>query len=249
MRKYHNTFGFSFSEFVATRNKAEQLELLHGVKSCASGALVGRNLVLTADHAIEADECAKILYKETVLEAKVLVRFPKIDVMLLEFDDSNIVGNVPRLEFGFSDPRLGQKGYSIGYPLADMVGFNPVFYSFEVTRLKVDKKPFFQFNSEVSGGCSGSIVVNDKMEIMGVVTSKAQSRLRGKEVPNNWGFATKSQYFANSIKRYLPASSAHRHSRLSSEKIAKHLEDTAVLVLACGATKNAKFKNCRRQRS
>jgi S1-C subfamily serine protease len=235
MRKHHNTFGISFSEFVATRNKAEQLELLHGVKSCASGALVGRNLVLTADHAIEADECPKILYKETVLEAKVLVRFPKIDVMLLEFDDSNIVGDVQRLEFGFSEARLGQKCYSTGYPLADMVGFNPVFYSFEVSRLKVDQKPHvFQLNkNEVSKGCSGMPVVNDRLEVLGVVTSKAGNLMFGEELPKNWGFATKSQYFANAIKRYLPASSAHRHARLSSEKIATHLEATAVLVLAC----------------
>jgi S1-C subfamily serine protease len=245
MRKHHNTFGISFSEFVATRNKAEQLELLHRVKSCASGALVGRNLVLTANHAIEADECPKILYKETVLEAKVLVRFPKIDVMLLEFDDSKIVGDVPRLEFGFSEARLGQKLYSLGFPLPSQINYNPLFYSFEVTSLIVHTKPhFFQFQSEISDGNSGSPVVNDRLEIVGIVTSKARSPILGKEVPNNWGFATKSQYFANSITRYLPASSARRHCRLSSEKIAKQLEDTAVLVLACGATRNAKIKNC-----
>jgi S1-C subfamily serine protease len=228
----------SFNDFFSIqtkKEKLEQLELLHRVKSSSSGALVGRNLVLTANHAIEDDECAKILYKETVLEAKVLVRFPKIDVMLLEFDDSNIVGDVQRLEFGFSEARLGQKCYSTGYPLADMVGFNPVFYSFEVSRLKVDQKPHvFQLNkNEVSKGCSGMPVVNDRLEVLGVVTSKAGNLMFGEELPKNWGFATKSQYFANSIKRYLPASSAHRHARLSSEKIATHLEATAVLVLAC----------------
>jgi S1-C subfamily serine protease len=178
---------------------------------------VGRNLVLTANHTVNENETAKILFKNIVLEAVVVKRLPEIDVMLLEFDDSNIVGDVPRLEFGFSEARLGEKCYSTGYPLADMVGFNPVFYSFEVSRLKVDQKPnFFQLSkNEVSKGCSGMPVVNDRLEVLGVVTSKAGNLMFGEELPNNWCFATKSQYFANAIKRYLPASSAHRHARLS----------------------------------
>jgi S1-C subfamily serine protease len=234
MRKHHNTFGISFSEFVATRNKAEQLELLHGVKSCASGALVGRNLVLTADHAIEADECAKILYKETVLEAKVLVRFPKIDVMLLEFDDSKIIGDVPRLEFGFSEARLGQKLYSLGFPLPSQINYTSLFYSFEVTSLMVHTKPhFFQFQSEISDGMSGAAVVNDQLDIVGIVTSKAGNLMFGEELPKNWGFATKSQYFANSIKRYLPTIHVRPKPRLSSEEIARRLSQRAVVVLAC----------------
>jgi len=100
--------------------------------------------------------------------------------------------------------------------------------------LMVHTKPhFFQFQSEISDGMSGAAVVNDQLDIVGIVTSKAGNLMFGEELPKNWGFATKSQYFSNSIKRYLPASSAHRHSRLSSEKIAKHLEAIAVLVLAC----------------
>lgn len=234
MHNHHNTLGFSFTEFVAMRSKSERLQMLHGVESCATGTLVGRNLVLTVDHAIQHDESAKIMYKDTVLEAGVLARMPDIDVMLLEFDDSALAEDVPWLDFGFADPLLGQKGYSIGYPLADMVGFIPVFYSFEVTRLKVDKKPFFQFNSEVSGGCSGSIVVNDMMEIMGVVTSKAKSRLRGVETPTDWGFATKSQYFKDTIQKYLSPINMRPKPRLTSEEIARRLSQTAVVVLGCG---------------
>jgi S1-C subfamily serine protease len=235
MQHTRNTLRFSFKEFASRRSKADQLQMIHGAKSCSSGALVGRNLVLTANHTVNENETAKILFKNIVLEVVVVKRLPEIDVMLLEFDDSTLIGDVPSLDFGFAKPSLGEKCYSTGYPLADMVGFNPVFYSFEVSRLKVDQKPiFFQLNkNEVSKGCSGMPVVNDRLEVLGVVTSKAGNLIFGEELPKNWGFATKSQYFANSIKRYLPASSAHRHARLSSEKIATHLEATAVLVLAC----------------
>ena len=234
MRNQHNTLGFSFTEFVATRSKSERLRMLHGVESCATGALVGRNLVLTVDHAIEHDESAKILYKDTVLEAGVLARMPDIDVMLLEFDDSALAEDVPWLDFGFANPRLGQKGYSIGYPLADMVGFNPVFYSFEVTRLKINRRPHcFQLNSQVVNGCSGMPVVNDKMEIMGVVTSRARSILPTEVLPTDWGFGTKSQYFKDSIQKYLPPINMRPKLRFSSEEIARRLSQTAVGVLAC----------------
>jgi hypothetical protein len=142
--------------------------------------------------------------------------------------------DVPWLDFGFADPSLGQKGYSIGYPLADMVGFNPVFYSFEVTRLKVNRKPhFFQFNTQVVNGCSGMPVVNDKMEIMGVVTSRARSILPTEVLPTDWGFGTKSQYFKDSIQKYLPPINMRPKLRLSSEDIARRLSQTAVGVLAC----------------
>jgi S1-C subfamily serine protease len=240
MRHTHNTLGFSFKEFASRRSKADQLQLIHGAKSCSSGALVGRNLVLTANHTVNENESAKILFKNIVLEAVVVKRLPEIDVMLLAFDDSTLIGDVPSLDFGFSTPRLGEKCYSTGYPLGELVGFNPVFYSFEVSRLKVDRKPpFFQFNSEVSKGCSGMPVVNDRLEVLGVVNSKASGVLGGESLPSNWGFATKSQYFKESIQKYLPLIHMRPKPRLSSEAIAKKLNKAAVVVLACSISHGA----------
>ena len=234
MRDNYNTLGFSFKEFTLRRSKADQLQMIHGAKSCSSGALVGRNLVLTANHTVNENESAKVIIHDIVLEAIVVERIPEFDVMLLEFNDSSLVGDVPRLNYGFANPHLGQKCYSTGFPLGEMVGFNPVFYSFEVSRLKVDQKPhFFQINREVSKGSSGMPVVNDRLEVLGVVTSKAASVLCGQTLPTDWGFATNSQYFKDSIQKYLPPINIRPKPQLSSEDIAKKLNQTAVVVLAC----------------
>ena len=232
MRENHNRFRISFQEYVRMRTKAEQLLLLHGAKSCASGSIVGRNLVLTANHAVTKHESAKIFYKDIVLDAAILKRMPEIDVMILKINDSALVGELPSLQFGFSEAVLGERVYSVGYPLPFVINCSPLFYSHDVTRLKVDIKPhFLQIQSQISSGCSGMVVVNDRLEIVGVVTSKAGD-IRSVTLPSDWGFATKSQYFKNSIQKYL--SPTHRRSKAQPPQvIAQVMQDTSVMVLAC----------------
>jgi hypothetical protein len=82
-------------------------------------------------------------------------------------------------------------------------------------------------------------VVNDRLEVLGVVTSKAASVLCGQTLPTDWGFATKSQYFKDSIQKYLPPIHMRPKPRLSSEAIAKKLKQAAVIVLACSISHSA----------
>jgi hypothetical protein len=86
-------------------------------------------------------------------------------------------------------------------------------------------------------------VVNDRLEVLGVVTSKASGVLRGELLPSNWGFATKSQYFKESIQKYLPPINIRRKPQLSSEDIAKKLNQTAVVVLRCNKMIKIKSKS------
>ena len=113
------------------------------------------------------------------------------------------------------------------------MNFQPTFYNSDVSSVKIQNEAhLYQLNSEFSKGCSGMCVVNDSAKVVGVVNSRAES-LSDFEIPTDWNFATSTMYFLDSIQRYLPQSSSELGPRLSSELLARKLNRTAVLILAC----------------
>ncbi len=229
-----NSSKMTFAEYLLFKNNADKVAKLHRVRAVSSGSIIGNGLVLTAAHAIDRRETAKILYKEKVVKAQILERLPKIDVMLLKFDDSEFEEQIPHLELSFEPVTLGQKVVGVSFPLADEMNFQPTFYNSDISSVKIENEPhLFQLNSELSEGCSGMCVVNDAAKIVGVVNTKAEARANGGEIPADWNYATSTRCFRDSIQKYLPKRLARHNSRLSAESIAKKLTQTSVVVLAC----------------
>ncbi len=229
-----NSSKMTFAEYLLFKNNADKVAKLHRVRAVSSGSIIGNGLVLTAAHAIDRNETAKILYKQKVVKARILERLPKIDVMLLEFDDSEFEEQIPHLELSFEPVTLGQKVFGVSFPLADEMNFQPTFYNSDVSSVKIEKEPhLFKLNSEMSEGCSGMCVVNEFAKVVGVVTTKAEASANGGEIPADWNFATSTRCFRDSIQQYLPQSSNRLNHRLSNESLAQKLSRAAVLVLAC----------------
>ena len=227
-----NNSELSFAEYFLFKDNAQKVTRLHNVGAMSSGSLVGQGLVLTVAHALESDESPKIIYRNKILKAKILYKHSYVDAMLLGFDPSSFDGDLPYL--GFSNTvNLGENVYGLGFPLPEKLNFQPVFYSAEVTSTDIYRAPqYFQFCGEISNGCSGTALVNDFGKVVGIVSKKAEA-YNDVELPNNWNLAVATPYFIKSIKRYLPPTSSNQQSRLSSQKVAKLLENTAVVVLAC----------------
>ena len=74
--------------------------------------------------------------------------------------------------------------------------------------------------------------MNDFGKVVGIVSKKSEP-YNDTGFPNDWNLAVSTPYFIDEIKRYLPSTSRDQQSRMSSHRIAKILEDTAVVVLAC----------------
>ena len=164
--------------------------------------------------------------------------------MLLEFDDSEFEEQIPHLELSFEPVTLGQKVFGVSFPLADEMNFQPTFYNSDVSSVKIEKEPhLFKLNSEMSEGCSGMCVVNEFAKVVGVVTTKAEASANGGEIPADWNFATRTEYFIDSIKPHLPRSS-RQQGRLSPEELASHLNRNAVTVLACELHCSRTIKRC-----
>ena len=223
----------TFASFVDPKYKMQWLKDLYRVSAFSSGLLLGQGLVLTAAHAVNQKKCARILYKDRLIKAEVLVRLQDIDIMLLKVKDSGLGSNNHAV--GFSNSvNLGEKLYIVGFPLPDILDFQPLFYSIDVTALEIKNKPhLIQVNGDIWEGCSGMILVNDRLEVAGVINSKKSNNPSIKKIPHDWNFATRAEYFINSIEAYLPRRSQRQHLKLSPQKLASHLHRYAVPILAC----------------
>ena len=224
----------SFKDFIDLKTKKDALDKIRSIRAASSGAFVGDGLVLTASHAVAKSERAKIFYKDRVCDAETLVRLPELDILLLGITDRNLIGQIPTLGFSDSVLSLGQQLYGVGFPLPDKVNFNSLFYEVRVSRLEIELNPdVFMCSGELSQGCSGMCLVDDRCQIVGVVVRKAKARMRYPDLPNDWNIGVKQESFFDSIEKYIPYRLKSFSPRLSVETIARRLNETAVVVLAC----------------
>lgn len=224
----------TFAEFVSTGNKLGLLRQKHKVQYSSSGAFIGSNHVLTAAHAIGHKEKAKILYKGKVLKAKEVVRLDELDVLLLEVDSGSQM-TFPHLEIGGGKQvKLGEKVYGVGFPLGASRNFSPLFYCADVTSVTVEGSPhLFQFNGQSSEGASGTVLVDSRCQIAGVLNSRLVYS-HGEEVPSDWNFATKVGSFLSLVQDYLPPTKPReKPARFEATDLARRLETCSVCVLAC----------------
>ena len=224
----------SFKDFIEFKTKTDALDKIQSVRAASSGAFVGEGLVLTASHAVAKNERAKIFYKDRVYDAEPLVRLPELDILLLGITDRKMIGQIPTLGFSDSGMSLGQQLYGVGFPLPEKVNFNSLFYEVRVSRLEIELNPdVFMCSGELSQGCSGMCLVDDRCQIVGVVVRKAKGRKRYPDLPNDWNLGVKLEHFFDSIEKYIPYRSKSPSPRLSVESIARRLNENAVVVLAC----------------
>ena len=226
----------SFVDFFALQSKKEKLAA-HNVIAASSGIFIGSDFVLTAAHAVEGNQRAKVLYKNFVLDAEILVRLPELDVMLLGLTERKFIGEIPKIGFSDTSLEVGQKLFGVGFPLPDKVNFNSLFYEMTVSRLKIDRTPhLFQFSGELSQGVSGASLVNDRCQIVGIAVRKAQQLNRSLDLPHDWNLGVKQECFYNAIEKYIPRRSNSSSPIQSAETIASRLSESAVVVLACPPT-------------
>lgn len=227
----------SFRNFIEFKTKSDALDKIRSVRAASSGAFVGEGLVLTASHAVAKNERAKIFYKDRVCDAEPLVRLPELDILLLGITDRKLIGQIPTLGFSDSVLSLGQQLYGVGFPLPEKVYFNSLLYEMRVSRVEIDLNPdVFMCSGELSQGCSGMCLVDDRCKIVGVVVRKAKRGKRYPDLPNDWNLAVKRESFVNSIEKYIPYRSKSPSPRLTAEFIARRLNETAVVVLACSSS-------------
>ena len=141
--------------------------------SLGSGFIIdGSGLVVTNNHVIEdADEIKVILYDDTILEAKVIGRDPKVDIALLKVEVSE---PLPTVKWGNSKKmRVGDWSVAIGNPFGIGVTVTAGIISARSRRLSNGSAydDYIQTDAAINRGNSGGPLINMNGEVIGINTA------------------------------------------------------------------------------
>lgn len=179
--------------------------------SSGTGWLSDQGYIVTAAHVVDGAQRI-ILYQEgaPIGEARVVVEDPENDVAILRpsFDVSRLIG----LKLRSRPATLGQHVFTLGYPLADILGVRSVkMASGDITGLtgvgasgRPDDPRYAQISIPVQSGNSGGPIIDAQGGVAGIVIAKASATET--ELLQNVNFALKASYISALLAELPPAS-------------------------------------------
>jgi serine protease Do len=176
-------------------------ERFGNVSSTGSAILIDNNLVLTADHVIQDDRIQKVVISKKIYRAKVLKRFAKNDVAILQ-----ILTNKPLPFIKLCIPNailLGDFNFAVGYPAIETLGTNPKFYRSYISGLEgINSNPaMFQMSADGGIGLSGGGVFQMDGCLIGLVAQKFVDHTG--EMPDDFVYAVRIDPLLKDIQGYL----------------------------------------------
>jgi S1-C subfamily serine protease len=138
--------------------------------------------------------------------ATVAIKDPANDLAILQFADAGAVANpcssLPYELKKASSAKLGGKISTIGYPLDGVLGAGPKYTEGSIsalTGLKDDVR-CLQISAAIQPGNSGSPLINEAGDVIGVIVSTLSPAFQFKmteTLPQNINFAIKADYLLN----------------------------------------------------
>lgn len=200
-------------------------------KSKASGSgffISTTGIIATNAHVIEdaskieliiANEAGTFTYK-----AKVLLSDNKNDVALIQIDDATIK-ELSTLPYSLTEKAdVGEKVFTIGYPLNDIMGTN-----YKVTDGIISSKSgiaddvrYYQISVPVQPGNSGGPLFNKDGNIIGITSARLNSKAVGTSI-ENVNYAVKISYLLN-LYNMLPNSNQSQNSSLAGKELQEQVK-------------------------
>ena len=176
-------------------NKIDQPE--RNQSSSGSGFFVSKEgLILTCAHVVSNADKIVVKKQDKTFEASVVLMNPSNDLALLKVD-----GYEPEHFFKiekFASQKLGDKIYTIGFPLSDILGAEARITDGIISaRNGLDSNPtYFQITASIQPGNSGGPILNQKYEVIGITSSKLSDSYaieKTGSIPQNINFRIKSE--------------------------------------------------------
>ncbi|MCX5632863.1 MAG: trypsin-like peptidase domain-containing protein [Phycisphaerae bacterium] len=174
-----------------------------GTKSSATGFFITSDgFILTACHAVDETEKIEVLYNQKRYAARVVRKDTSNDIAVLKIEDNNL----PFLSIVSSSAvKLGDAVFTIGYPRTTVQGSDPKYTEGSVSSLSGlnNDSKCFQISVPVQPGNSGGPLVNEKGEVVGIITSKLNDiaiLLITGSIPQNVNYALKSSFALSFIE-------------------------------------------------
>jgi S1-C subfamily serine protease len=217
------------------------------VKSHASGAsssprgsgtgffISDDGFLVTNEHVVKNATRVRLVTSDGTIDAKVVQVDADNDLALLK-----ATGKFPPLPIAASRAvRLGGTVATIGFPDPLLQGFAPKLAKGEIAALSGagDSPRYFQISVPVQPGNSGGALVDERGNVVGVVSAKLDASVAlavSGALPENVNYAVKSSFLLSFLES-VPAVSAKLKAPLTSDRrfedVVKSAQDAAVLVL------------------
>jgi S1-C subfamily serine protease len=180
-------------------------------KSSGSGFFLSETgIVATNAHVISGASKIEIIVSNelgtSTYNGKVILSDNNNDVALLQIEDSTFK-KLRTIPYGISEKgEVGEKVFTIGYPLNDVMGTN-----YKLTDGIISSKSgikddirFYQISVPIQPGNSGGPLFNKDGIVIGITSSKLNSKAVGTEI-QNVNYAIKASYLLN-LYNMLPNS-------------------------------------------
>lgn len=200
------------SKFIKMYPPAEGDVIFNKVqKSSGSGFfLTSAGIIATNAHVVENAETIKVQIFNEIgnfeYTAKVLLTDNKNDVALLKIDDEKFKG-MSEIPYSLIEKaEIGEKAFTIGYPLNDVMGTNYKVTDGIVSSVSGinDDMRYYQISVPLQPGNSGGPLFNSSGDIIGITSARLNSKAVGIEV-ENVNYAIKISYLLN-LYNMLPNS-------------------------------------------
>jgi len=196
-------------------------------KSSGSGFFLTTNgIIATNAHVVENAEAIKIQISNEVgnfeYSAKVLLLDNKNDVALLKIEDEKFSG-MSEIPYSIIEKaEIGEKAFTIGYPLNDVMGTNYKVTDGIVSSVSGidDDMRYYQISVPLQPGNSGGPLFNSSGDIIGITSARLNSKAVGTDI-ENVNYAIKISYLLN-LYNMLPNS---ENLKTTPTETSKELQD------------------------
>jgi S1-C subfamily serine protease len=191
--------------------------------------------LVTNEHVVRGGRTVKILTEVGLVPARVVKVNAADDLALLKAE-----GNYAPLPVAASrSVKLGATVATVGFPNIGLQGFSPKLAKGEIASLSgmEDDARYFQISVPVQPGNSGGALVDDRGNVVGVISAKLSARLAlatSGALPVNVNYAVKSSYllsFLESVPEAIAKLKAPNIREVTFEDAVKAAVLAAVLVL------------------
>ena len=209
--------------------------------------------LITNNHVVKGAKKFRLLTNRGIVSARVVKVDTENDLALLKADDLDPDAPLDSTALDNSNPMkcsplpvassqtmgLGDTVVTIGFPDPSLQGYAPKFARGEIASLSgaVDDKRYFQISVPVQPGNSGGALVNERGNVIGIVSAKLDEQVAlaaSGALPENVNYAIKSSVLLRFLESIPEVSGKLKSPNIADEKfssVIKSAQDAAVLVL------------------
>jgi len=211
------------------RIEAEGDRIEEAISKTGTGFAVSKDgVIVTAYHVIQNAKVIKVhLTEDSFVFARVLRRGPMNDLAVLKIENAtpNFLKVVP-----LRSVKSGDRVFTIGYPVSSILGREAKYTEGVVSSLSgiEGASSFLQITVPVQPGNSGGPLVNEKGEVVGIITSSAAILpfiKKSGTLPQNINWAVKADYLRPLIE--LPSV---EQKKLSREQLITHVKKATFFI-------------------